>query len=180
MRDRIRTGVEDPRGGLQASRAFRYSPGTSLGSPAQHVIIDSSFSDFITKMIKAPSAFLTHCLRASQLLTVSPSLRLFSKPLRLAVFPGKIGLLPRGMTELEELLNKARQLAEARNHKLLPFVRRGSSAGSRCVTCGRQVYVMPDAGLIGAAIGGDAIAEVCIRKPSASVRTSKPTASAKR
>jgi len=84
------------------------------------------------------------------------------------------------MTELEQLLNKARQLAEARNHKLLPFVRRGSSAGSRCVTCGRQVYVMPDAGLIGAAIGGDAIAEVCIRKPSTSVRTSKPTASAKR
>lgn len=78
------------------------------------------------------------------------------------------------MTELEELLNKARQLAEARNHKLLPFVRRGSSAGSRCVTCGRQVYVMPDPGNLGAAIGGDAIAEVCIRKPSASVKPIVP------
>src|SRR5262249_530342 len=53
------------------------------------------------------------------------------------------------MTELEQLLNKARQLAEARNHKLLPFVRRSRSTGSRCVTCGRQVYVMPDAGVIG-------------------------------
>jgi len=29
---------------------------------------------------------------------------------------------------------------------------------------------MPDPGLIGAAIGGDAIAEVCIRKPSAYVK----------
>jgi len=28
---------------------------------------------------------------------------------------------------------------------------------------------MPDAGVIGAAIGGDAIAEACIRKPIASV-----------
>jgi hypothetical protein len=37
---------------------------------------------------------------------------------------------------------------------------------SRCVTCGRQVYVMADPGLVGAAIGGDAIAEVCTRKPS--------------
>ena len=73
------------------------------------------------------------------------------------------------MTELEQLLDKARQLAEARNHKLLPFVRRGRSTGTRCVTCGRQVYVMPDAGVIGAAIGGDAIAEACIRKPIASV-----------
>ena len=76
----------------------------------------------------------------------------------------------RATTELENLLDKARQLAEARNHKLLPFVRRGRSTGSRCVTCGRQVYVMPDPGLIGAAIGGDAIAEVCIRKPSAYVK----------
>jgi len=48
------------------------------------------------------------------------------------------------MTELEQLLNKARQLAESRNHKLLPFVRRGRSTGSRCVTCARQVYVMPE------------------------------------
>jgi hypothetical protein len=32
------------------------------------------------------------------------------------------------------------------------------------ITCARQVYVMPDPGLNGAAIGGDAIAEVCIRK----------------
>jgi len=78
------------------------------------------------------------------------------------------------MTELEQLLDKARQLAEARNHRLLPFVRRGSSAGSRCVTCGRQVYVMPDPGLIGAAIGGDAIAEMCIRKPSVSVKAVVP------
>ena len=78
------------------------------------------------------------------------------------------------MTELEQLLDKARQLAEARNHKLLPFVRRGSSAGSRCVTCARQVYVMTDPGNLGAAIGGDAIAEVCIRKPSASVKPIVP------
>jgi hypothetical protein len=57
------------------------------------------------------------------------------------------------MTEPDSLLAKARQLAEARNHKLLPFVRRGPISGSRCVTCARQVYVMPDPGLIGAAIG---------------------------
>jgi hypothetical protein len=74
------------------------------------------------------------------------------------------------MTENESLLDKARQLAEARNHKLLPFVRRGCSSGSRCVTCARQVYVMPDPGLNGAAIGGDAIAEACIRKPSGSMK----------
>jgi len=42
------------------------------------------------------------------------------------------------MTELEQLLDKARQLAEARNHKLLPFVRHGRSTGSRCVTCARH------------------------------------------
>jgi len=81
------------------------------------------------------------------------------------------------MTELKQLLAKARQLAEARNHKLLPFVRRSRSAGSRCVTCGRQVYVMPDAVVIGgAAIGGDAIAEVCIRKPSGAVKPSRSSA----
>jgi hypothetical protein len=78
------------------------------------------------------------------------------------------------MTELEQLLAKARELAEARNHKLLPFARQGRSTGSRCVTCGRQVYVMPDPGPIGAAIGGDAISEVCIRKPSGSVKTILP------
>ena len=72
--------------------------------------------------------------------------------------------------ELESLLDKARQLAEARNYKLLPFVRRGPSSGTRCVTCARQVYVMPDPGLNGASIGGDAIAETCIRKPSGSVK----------
>ena len=74
------------------------------------------------------------------------------------------------MAELESLLDKARQLAEARNHKLLPFVRGTRSSGSRCVTCARQVYVLPDPGLNGAAIGGDAIAELCIRKPSTSVQ----------
>jgi len=78
------------------------------------------------------------------------------------------------MTELEELLSKARQLAEARNHKLLPFVRRGRSTGSRCVTCARQVYVMPEPPLNSAAIDGDAIAENCIRKPSVSVKTIVP------
>jgi hypothetical protein len=51
------------------------------------------------------------------------------------------------MTENATLLGKARQLAEARNHKLLPFVHRGRSTGRRCVTCGKQVYVMPDAEL---------------------------------
>jgi hypothetical protein len=76
------------------------------------------------------------------------------------------------MAEHGTLINKARELAEARNHKLLPFVRRGRSSGSRCVTCARQVYVMPDPGLNGAAIGGDAIAEVCIRKASVSVKAS--------
>ena len=80
------------------------------------------------------------------------------------------------MTELEQLLNKARQLAEARNHKLLPFVRRGRSTGSRCVTCGRQVYVMPEPPLNGAAIGGDAIFEVCIRKPTGAVKPSRSSA----
>jgi hypothetical protein len=79
------------------------------------------------------------------------------------------------MPEIENLLDKARHLAEARNHKLLPFVRQGRSSGTRCVTCARQVYVMPDPGLNGAAIGGDAIAEVCIRKPSGSVRPAKPS-----
>ena len=78
------------------------------------------------------------------------------------------------MTEPDSLLAKARELAEARNHKLLPFVRGGRSTGSRCVTCGRQVYVMPEASLNSAAIGGDAIAENCIRKPSASVKTVVP------
>jgi hypothetical protein len=76
------------------------------------------------------------------------------------------------MPEIQHLLDKARQLAEARNHKLLPFVRQGRSNGTRCITCARQVYVMPDPGLNGAAIGGDAIAEVCIRKPSVSVKAS--------
>jgi hypothetical protein len=80
------------------------------------------------------------------------------------------------MAELEDLLRKARQLAEARNHKLLPFVRRGASSGSRCVMCARQVYVMPDPGLNGAAIGGDAISEVCIRKPSGRVKASRSSA----
>src|SRR5215468_10435505 len=80
------------------------------------------------------------------------------------------------MTELENLLDKARQLAEARNHKLLPFVCRGRSTGIRCVTCGRQVYVMPEPGLVGAAIGGDAISEVCIRKPSGAVKPSRRNA----
>jgi hypothetical protein len=74
------------------------------------------------------------------------------------------------MPEYSDLLHKARELAEARNHKLLPFVRGARSSGSRCVTCARQVYVMPDPGLNGAAIGGDAIAETCIRKPSTSVK----------
>jgi hypothetical protein len=76
------------------------------------------------------------------------------------------------MAELESLLDKARQLAEGRNHKLLPFIRGARSSGSRCVTCARQVYVMPDPGLNGAAIGGDAIAEVCIRKAGVSVKAS--------
>jgi hypothetical protein len=74
------------------------------------------------------------------------------------------------MTELEDLLDKARQLAEAKNHKLLPFVRRGRSRDSRCVTCARQVYVTTHPGLTGAAIGGDAIAEACIRKPSVAIK----------
>jgi hypothetical protein len=75
------------------------------------------------------------------------------------------------MTEPDSLLAKARELAEARNHKLLPFVRGGRSTGSRCVTCARQVYVMTDPVLVGAAIVGDAIAEVCIRKPNRNVIT---------
>jgi hypothetical protein len=66
------------------------------------------------------------------------------------------------------MLDKAQQLAEARNHKLLPFVRRGPSSASRCVTCARQVYICLNPGLNGAAIGGDAIAEACIPKPSVS------------
>ena len=74
------------------------------------------------------------------------------------------------MAELESLLEKARQLAEGRNHKLRNFIRGARSSGSRCVTCARQVYVMPDPGLNGAAIGGDAIAEACIRKPSGSIK----------
>jgi len=79
------------------------------------------------------------------------------------------------MPEIENLLDKARQLAETRNHKVLPFIRQDRSSGTRCVTCARQVYVMADPGLNGAAIGGDAIAEVCIRKSNASVRPAKPS-----
>jgi hypothetical protein len=78
------------------------------------------------------------------------------------------------MPEPDNLLDKARELAEARNHKLLPFVRRGPASGSRCVTCARQVYVMPDPGLNGAAIGGDAIPEACIRKPSGAAKRISP------
>jgi hypothetical protein len=37
------------------------------------------------------------------------------------------------MPEIENLLDKARQLAEARNHKLLPFVRQDRSSGTRCL-----------------------------------------------
>ena len=74
------------------------------------------------------------------------------------------------MTDEKQLRAKALELAEARNHKLLPFVRQVRSSGTRCVTCARQVYVMPDPGLNGAAIGGDAIAETCIRKPGTSVK----------
>jgi hypothetical protein len=74
------------------------------------------------------------------------------------------------MPEIEHLLDKARQLAEARNHKLLPFVHHTRSSGSRCVTCARQVYVMPDPGFNRASTDGDAIAEVCIRKTSGSVQ----------
>ena len=66
------------------------------------------------------------------------------------------------MAELESLLDKARQLAEGRNHKLLPFIRGARSSGSRCVTCARQVYVMPDPGFNGAAIVGNAIAETAL------------------
>jgi hypothetical protein len=68
---------------------------------------------------------------------------------------------------------RARTLAEARNHRLLPFLRRGQGTESRCVTCARQVYVLPNPGPIGAAIGGDAIAESCIRKPNATVKLYK-------
>lgn len=74
------------------------------------------------------------------------------------------------MSEHDSLQEKARRCAEARNHKLLPFVRRDGWSGSRCVTCARQVYVMPDPGLKGAAIGGDAISDVCIRRPSVAVK----------
>jgi hypothetical protein len=80
------------------------------------------------------------------------------------------------MPELDSLLVKARELAERRNHKLLPFKRGDRSSGSRCVTCARQVYIMPTPGLNGAAIGGDAIAETCIRKPSGSIRKPPHTA----
>ena len=38
----------------------------------------------------------------------------------------------------------------------LPFVRKGATFDSRCITCARQVYVMPDPARKGAAIGGDA------------------------
>jgi hypothetical protein len=43
------------------------------------------------------------------------------------------------------------------------------------MTCARQVYVMPGPGLNGAAIGGDAIAELCIRKPRGSVQPAERT-----
>jgi hypothetical protein len=81
------------------------------------------------------------------------------------------------MTEHDDLQEKARRFAEARNHRLLPFVRRSGWSGSRCVTCARQVYVMPDTGLKGAAIGGDAISDVCIRKPNRGINTPGPSVS---
>src|SRR5262249_39406022 len=78
---------------------------------------------------------------------------------------------PSQMTEHHNLVDEKPVVWPKRgNHRLLPFIRRGQSLGSRCVTCGRQVYGMPDAGLIGAAIGGDAIAEACIRKPNVSIK----------
>jgi hypothetical protein len=77
------------------------------------------------------------------------------------------------MTDEKNLRAKALELVKARNHKLLPFVRGPRSNGSRCVTCAKQVYVMPDPGLNGAAIGGDAITEVCFENP---VRPSRSSA----
>jgi hypothetical protein len=56
------------------------------------------------------------------------------------------------MTE-QELLDEALRLAEARDHRLTPFVRREHSFDSRCATCARQVYVTTDPGLTRAAMG---------------------------
>jgi hypothetical protein len=70
----------------------------------------------------------------------------------------------------QELLDEARRAAAVRHHSLTPFVRKGTSFDSRCLTCARQVYVMPDPGRKGAAIGGDALSDSCIRKRSASVK----------
>jgi hypothetical protein len=46
----------------------------------------------------------------------------------------------------QELLEEARRAAAVRHHSLTPFVRKGASFDSRCITCARQVYVMPDPG----------------------------------
>lgn len=71
----------------------------------------------------------------------------------------------------QELVEEARRAAAVRHHSLTPFVRKGAAFGSRCLTCARQVYVMPDPGRKGAAIGGDALSDSCIRrKPNASVK----------
>ena len=60
-----------------------------------------------------------------------------------------------------DLLSHARHLAEANNHKLLPLCGDRSN-GSACVICARQVQVVPDPGLNGAAIAEDAIAETAL------------------
>jgi hypothetical protein len=59
------------------------------------------------------------------------------------------------------LLDKARQLVEARNHRFC-LRRQCRSKGTSCVACARQVYVMPDPGFNGAAIVGNAIAETAL------------------
>jgi hypothetical protein len=79
------------------------------------------------------------------------------------------------MDDMPELLKRAQALAEARNHRLLPFMRRGRGKESRCVTCARQVYVLSDPSPIGAAIGGDAISDTCIRKPPVAVKIPSPS-----
>jgi hypothetical protein len=77
------------------------------------------------------------------------------------------------MSEHETCKRKLGDVPKQRIISFCPLYGVKGWGGSRCVACARQVYVMPDPGLKGAAIGGDAIAEVCIRKPSRDV---KPTA----
>jgi hypothetical protein len=78
------------------------------------------------------------------------------------------------MTELENLLDKARQLAEARKPQNSSICSSRSLDRQPMRDMCSSGLCDTDLGSNGATIGGDAIAEVCIRKPSAAVKRIVP------